>query len=180
MWENFTKLLIRENPDILERPESEALEAIKRFAVNKVAISVRRTCLLSMKQQHGETFREYYANVRASADACNFKIKCHHACCTNLADIDYTSLVVKDVIITGIQDTDQKRCPCMGRTWQERRQRCCHLRRIQGDCPSCFFWFKSRYWHQCWYFNKQACSETRWSAGQRSLNKAEAGIERKL
>ena len=59
-----------------------------------------------MKQQHGETFREYYANVRASADACNFKIKCNHACCTNLADIDYTSLVVKDVIITGIQDTD--------------------------------------------------------------------------
>ena len=103
---NLQKLLIRENPDILERPESEALEAIKRFAVNKVAISVRRTCLLSMKQQHGETFREYYANVRASADACNFKIKCHHACCTNLADIDYTSLVVKDVIITGIQDTD--------------------------------------------------------------------------
>ena len=63
---NLQKLLIRENPDILERSESEALEAIKRFAVNKVAISVRRTCLLSMKQQHGETFRECYANVLKS------------------------------------------------------------------------------------------------------------------
>ena len=103
---NLARLLIREEPDILNKKENDLLEAMKRLAVIKIATSVRRTNLLSMKQQHAESFREYYANVRAAAATCDFQVNCKHDCCKEKTAIDYTSSVVKDVLITGIADMD--------------------------------------------------------------------------
>ena len=100
------RLLIRENPNIIAEGEEELLHAIKRMAVIKVAIGLRRHNLLSAKQDHGESFREYYANVKAAASTCNYIIKCPHQCCTANPSIDYTSKVVKDVLIAGIADND--------------------------------------------------------------------------
>ena len=40
-----------------------------------------------------------------SALTCNFTVKCSHTCC-NGAMVDYTSCVVKDILIAGIADTD--------------------------------------------------------------------------
>ena len=59
-----------------------------------------------MKQSHGESFREFYANVKAAAATCDFRVMCRHECCTNKCAIDYTSSVVKDVLVAGIADTD--------------------------------------------------------------------------
>ena len=51
---SLARLLIREEPDIVSQGETELLAAMKRLAVIKIATSVRRTNLLSLKQSHGE------------------------------------------------------------------------------------------------------------------------------
>ena len=73
------RLLIRENPGIIAEGEENLLEAIKKMAVIKVATGVRRAKLLNSKQDHGESFREFYANVKAAAATCKFSIKCPNA-----------------------------------------------------------------------------------------------------
>lgn len=100
------RLLVREDPAIVEAGEKALLDAIKRMAVIKVATSVRRTKLLSSKQDHGETFREFYANVKAQASVCKFAIKCPHQCCKDASEVDYTPMVIKDILISGIADNE--------------------------------------------------------------------------
>ena len=100
------RLLLKEDSNIIEEGEVALLQAMKKMAVIQIATSVRRANLLSHKQDHGEPFREFYANVRASACTCSFNVKCPHACCQEEAAIDYTSQVVKDVLISGIADAE--------------------------------------------------------------------------
>ena len=76
------------------------------LAVIKVATSVTRSKLLSSRQSHGEGFREFYANVKAAAATCNFQVKCPNECCKDAAPVDYTSNVIKDVVVLGIADSD--------------------------------------------------------------------------
>ena len=99
-------LLLRENPEIVEEGETQLLAAMKRMAVLQVATSVRRARLRAMTQEHGQLFREYFANVRAVANTCEYLVKCPHPCCANLAPVDYTTNVVKEVLIAGIADVD--------------------------------------------------------------------------
>ena len=100
------RLVIRENSEIIAEGEESLLAAIKSMAVIKVATGVRRAALLATKQDHGESFREFYANVKAAASTCSFTVKCPHACCNDRPHVDYTSMVVKDVLISGVADTD--------------------------------------------------------------------------
>ena len=100
------RLLLKEDSAIVEAGEEALLKAIKRMAVIKVATSVRRTQLLGLKQDHGETFREFYANVKAQAHVCKFAINCPNECCKDAAAIDYTPMVIKDILVSGIADND--------------------------------------------------------------------------
>ena len=102
----LARLLLKENPDIIEEGEQALIEAIKKMAVLQVAISVRRSKLLSTKQEAGQLFREFFANVRASASTCDYTIRCPHSCCSQSEAIDYTSRVVKDILVAGIVDDD--------------------------------------------------------------------------
>ena len=103
---NLGRLLIKENPNIIASGEEQLLKAMKRMAVIKIATSIRRANLLATKQDHGESFREFYANVKAAAATCDFSINCPNTCCVNLAKIDYTPMVIKDVLIAGIADNE--------------------------------------------------------------------------
>ena len=100
------RLLIKENPDIIEEGEDALLLAIKQMAVIQIATSVRRNNLLQTKQDSGESFREFYANVKAVAATCAFEIQCNHTCCTGKKAIDYTHMVVKDILVAGVADSD--------------------------------------------------------------------------
>ena len=102
----LARLLLRENPGIVEEGEENLLAAMKSMAVLQVAKSVTRARLRGMSQEHGQVFREFYANVRALASTCEYSIKCTHACCNQKAPIDYTSNVVTEVLINGIADLD--------------------------------------------------------------------------
>ena len=64
---SLARLIIKEQPHIVSKDENCLLTAMKRLAVIKVATSVRRSKLLSTRQSHGESFREFYANVKAAA-----------------------------------------------------------------------------------------------------------------
>ena len=61
------RLIIKENPEVIDEGEDALLEAIKQMAVIQIATSVRRNNLLQSKQDSGESFREFYANVKAVA-----------------------------------------------------------------------------------------------------------------
>ena len=37
--------------------------------------------------------------------ACNFTVQCTHPCCKERSKVDYTSCVIKDILIAGIDDT---------------------------------------------------------------------------
>lgn len=100
------RLLLKEDPSIIAAGEAALLEAMKKMAVIKIATSIRRTKLLSLKQEHGQAIREFYANVKAQASTCNFAVKCGQACCANKPEVDYTPLVVKDILISGIADSE--------------------------------------------------------------------------
>lgn len=100
------RLLLKEDPDIIEAGEEALIDAMKKMAVIRIATSVRRTKLLSLKQDHGQNIREFYANVKAQASTCNFAVKCSQTCCINASEIDYTPLVVKDILVSGIADPD--------------------------------------------------------------------------
>ena len=106
---SLARLLIKEQPDIVMKDEDTLLDAMKRLSVIKVATSVRRSKLLSTRQSHGEGFREFYANVKAAAATCDFKVKCPNTCCGNFPPVDYTANVIKDVIVLGIVDPDIQR-----------------------------------------------------------------------
>ena len=103
---SLRRLLVREDPGIVSKTEDEVKGAIKRLAVIRIANSVRRTTLLTAKQKHGEPYREFYANVKASALTCNFSVACTHGCCKDLSKIDYTACVIKDILIAGIADSE--------------------------------------------------------------------------
>ena len=107
--QNLRRLLVKQDPEISSQPESDVLKAIREMAVIKIASSVRRTKLMLSRQDHGVNFREYYANTRAAAATCNYKIRCRHECCTDKDPIDYTQDVVKDIILAGMADSDIRR-----------------------------------------------------------------------
>ena len=107
--QNLRRLLVKQDPEISSQPEHDVLKAIREMAVIKIAASVRRTKLMLSRQDHGVNFREYYANTRAAAATCNYKIQCRHDCCAEKDPIDYTQNVVKDIILAGMADSDIRR-----------------------------------------------------------------------
>ena len=103
---SLARLLLKEDPKIIESGEDALLDAMRKMAVLHVATTVRRTNLMSLRQEHGQTFREYFANVRAAAATCEYSVKCTNTCCNDKNPVDYTSMVVKDILISGIEDSD--------------------------------------------------------------------------
>ena len=102
----LARLLLRENPDVVDEGETQLLAAMKKMAVLQVATSVLRARLRAMTQEHGQLFREFFANVRALANTCEYSVKCIHECCAEKESIDYTSNVVTEVLIGGIADLE--------------------------------------------------------------------------
>ena len=100
--------LLKSESGVLEKNEADLRKAMKGLAVIPVAISVRRTELLSMGQDKGEVIKSFFAKVRGKALTCRFKIKCPVCVAPNVTVVDYTEEVVKDVLIHGIYDADIK------------------------------------------------------------------------
>ena len=107
--QNLRRLLVKQDPQISNSSENDVLLAMREMAVIKIAASVRRTKLMLSRQEHGVPIREFYANTRAAAATCNYTVKCSHPCCNDKASIDFTHIVVKDVVLAGMADSDIRR-----------------------------------------------------------------------
>ena len=99
--------LLRSYPAILDGTEVLLLQAVKKLAVTPVAITVRRSELLSTKQDHGESIRSFYARVNGKAATCAYVKDCPGATCNQ--KVDFTDVLVKDVLVTGLVDEDIRR-----------------------------------------------------------------------
>ena len=98
--------LLRGLTDIATVSEDELLAAIKKLAVQPVAIGVRRTELMNMTQDREEAIRTFHAKVKGRALTCAYKVDCS---CDPPSKADYTDCVIKDVLINGLSDEDIKR-----------------------------------------------------------------------
>ena len=105
--DELTSDIFRDVSDIASISEDDLLEAIKRLAVVSVATTVRKTELLSLRQDHGQPIRLFAAKVKGKAHTCDFKKACSATGCT--AVVDYTEDIVKFVMLSGIVDEDIKR-----------------------------------------------------------------------
>ncbi len=105
--EELGDTIIKGHPNAASGTEQELLAIVKKLAVIPVAISVRRSDLLSTKQAHGETGRSFYARLKGKAATCAYTINCSEGTCARL--IDFTNVIVKDVLINGLADEEIKK-----------------------------------------------------------------------
>ena len=105
--EELGDAILKGHPDAVSGNEEQLLVRIKQMAVIPVAICVRRAELLSTKQDHGENARTFYAKVKGKAATCSYSLECSSGTCARVND--FTDVMVKDVIITGLADEEVKR-----------------------------------------------------------------------
>ena len=98
--------ILRGLDNVANVSETDLLAAIKKLAVQPVAIGVRRTELLNMSQDREEPIRTFLAKVKGKALTCNYKVDCS---CAPPTKVDYTDCVIKDVILNGLVDEDIKK-----------------------------------------------------------------------
>ena len=95
-------------PKITDAPVDECLKLMKSLAVIPVAKGVLRSELLSMSQKRDETFRAFVARVRGKAEICDYTTE--NTCdCGNNNTVDFTDIILRDILISGIYDTDIRR-----------------------------------------------------------------------
>ena len=105
--EDLGDSILRGHPNAVTGTEADLMKLIKKMAVIPVAISVRRAELLAVNQDHGESARSFYAKVKGKASTCAYAIKCTDPDCAQL--IDFTDVIVKDVVISGLVDDEVKK-----------------------------------------------------------------------
>lgn len=71
-------------------------------------MNVRRSELLSIRQDQGENARSFFANINGKAVTCSCSLECSSATCTN--QVDFTDVRdVKDSLINGLSGGDIKK-----------------------------------------------------------------------
>ena len=95
------------NPKVDTKTEEQVLALIKNIAVVPVAMGVRRADLLAIKQDSNEPARAFAAKIQGRAATCAFSTKCPTPTCT--ANVDFTDIIAKYVLVNGLADEDVKR-----------------------------------------------------------------------
>ena len=85
--------------------EREVLEAIEGLAVEPEKEIVERVRLLNMKQDRDELVQSFVTRLRGQANMCKFILK-HKCQCNRESDVNYSDLIVRDVLARGIADAD--------------------------------------------------------------------------
>ena len=73
---------------------------MKSMAVIAVATGVLRAELVTMNQDRDRAFRTFAARVCSKAETCSYTIGCSCG-----KDVDFTVVIIRDVLIAGIYDT---------------------------------------------------------------------------
>ena len=97
-------IILKSNPKATSLSTDDLLKSMRSLAVIPVAKGVLRTELLQLQQQRDESFRAFAARVRGKAETCAFTTAC---VCGK--EVDYTDNIIRDVLISGMYDTDIRR-----------------------------------------------------------------------
>ena len=98
--------LLQSHKDAVTVTEDNLMKIVKKLPVAPMAVSVRRSELLSIKQDHGENTRSFFARINGKATTCAYSIKCCSDTCNR--DVNFTEVIVKDVLVSGLVDDDIK------------------------------------------------------------------------
>ena len=99
--------ILRGTPSSVAGNEEQLLAVVKKFAVVPVAICIRRAELIACRQDHGENIRSFYAKLEGKAATCMYATKCPIPTCG--AAVEFTDIIVKDLMIAGLVDEDIKK-----------------------------------------------------------------------
>ena len=97
--------------NVTKKSTADVLAIMQKHAVLARARSSMITELLRTRQSEGESVLKFQSNVNAIARNCNLVVPCIHQCCINdnKANIPFTDIVVKHVVINGLHDVDIRR-----------------------------------------------------------------------
>ena len=101
-------LLLKADPNIQSKPIDEVKSTMRQFAVIPVAIGVRRTELMQLRQAPNELFRTFAARVKGKTETCMFTTTAT-CTCNETVQADYTTETVTGVLLAGIADLDIRR-----------------------------------------------------------------------
>ncbi|KAK3779410.1 hypothetical protein RRG08_015811 [Elysia crispata] len=101
-------LLLKADPNIQSKPIDEVKSTMRQFAVIPVAIGVRRTEFLQLRQAPDELFCTFAPRVKGKAETCMFTTTAT-CTCNETVQADYTTETVRDVLLAGIADLDIRR-----------------------------------------------------------------------
>ena len=87
---------------LTEMTEEEVFAAMRKLAIRRENTMVARVALHNMKQDRGEPVRAYGARLRGQASVCKFTQQCTGCDAT----VDYTDAMIKDVLCSGLDDTE--------------------------------------------------------------------------
>ena len=104
VMEDLSEDILRCNKECTSGTEKQLLVAIKNLAVIPVAITVRRSELLSMKQNDKESVRSLFARINGKAATCAYNIPCSSYSCEQV--VDFTGEITKDILVTGLADEE--------------------------------------------------------------------------
>ena len=93
------------NDKLRGKAEPDVLKAIEKLAVEPEKEIVERVRLLNMRQDRDELVQSFVTRLRGQANMCKFvlKYKCR---CNEESDVNYSDLIVRDVLARGIADAD--------------------------------------------------------------------------
>ena len=99
--------ILRGAPSSVAGNEEQLVAVVKKFAVVPVAICIPRAELIARRQDHEENIQSFYAKLKGKAATCVYATKCPIPTCG--AAVDFTDIIVKDVIIAGLVDEEIKK-----------------------------------------------------------------------
>ena len=105
--QDLGEAVLKSSPTAIHGTEENLLSVMKRLAVIPIAISIRRSDLLSCNQDHGEAGRAYHSRLMGKAAVCSYTMECGSSTCEYIND--FTDIIVKDVLVNGIVDEEIRR-----------------------------------------------------------------------
>ena len=75
---------------------------MRSLAVREESVMVARVALNNLHQDHDESIRSFCARLKGQACVCKYVVAC--TCCNQ--EVNYTSQILRDVLIRGIADSD--------------------------------------------------------------------------
>jgi len=92
-------------PSIDDMDEAELMAKICEIAVIQKNTSVHRQEFYNMKQEEGQSAKQFLTKLRAKADHCDFRVSCSSADCNHKSN-SYASEMIADILTAGCYDQD--------------------------------------------------------------------------